>query len=79
MWLAGMTRPDIANAARAVTRHSHNPCERYQKATVKIFAYLNSTRDLGITHKKWEKLSLSVYTDADYASKETGVRFQVLR
>ena len=43
MWLAGMTRPDIANAARAVARHSHNPCERHWKAAVKILAYLNST------------------------------------
>ena len=60
MWLAGMTRPDIANAARAVAHHSHNPCGRHWKAAIKILAYLNSTRDLGITHKKWEKLSLSV-------------------
>ena len=74
MWLAGMTRLDIGNAARAVARHSHNPCERHWKAVVNILAYLNSTRDLGITYKKGEELSLSVYTDADYASKETDRR-----
>ena len=74
MWLAGMTRPYIANAARAVVRHSHNPCERQWKATVKMLAYLNSTRDLGITYKKGEELSLLVYTDADYASKKTDRR-----
>ena len=68
MWLAGMTRPGIANAARAVARHSHNPCERHWKAAIKILAYLNSTRDLGITYNKGEELSLSVYKDADYAS-----------
>ena len=72
MWLAGTTRPDIANAARAVARHSHNPCERHWKAVIKILAYLNSTRDLGITYTNGEELSLSVYTDADYVSKETG-------
>ena len=44
------------------------------KAAVKILAYLNSTRDLGITYKKGEELTLSVYTDADYASKETDRR-----
>ena len=49
MWLVGMTRPDIANAARAVARHSHNPCETYWKVAMKILTYLNSTRDLGIT------------------------------
>ena len=69
-----MTRPDIANAARAVARYSHNPCERHWKAAVKILASLNSTRDLGITYKKGEELTLSVYTDADYASKETDRR-----
>ena len=74
MWLAGMIRPDIANAAIAMARHAHSPCERHWKAAVKILAYLNSTRDLGITSKKGEELSLSVYTDADYASKETDRR-----
>ena len=74
IWLAEMTRLDIGNAARAVARHSHKPCERHWKAVVKIIAYLNSTRDLGTMYKKGEELSLSVYTDADYASKETDRR-----
>ena len=74
MWLAGMTRPDIANAARAVARQSHTPCERHWKAAVRILAYPNSTRDLGITYKKGEEITLLVYTDADYASKETDRR-----
>ena len=76
MWLAGITRPGIANAARAVALHPHNPCERQWKAAVKILAYLNSTRELGITYKKGEELSLLIYTDADYAwpSKETDRR-----
>ena len=69
-----MTKPDIANAVRTVARHSHNPCERHRKAAVKIIAYLNSTRNFGITRKKGEELTLSVYTDADYPSKETDRR-----
>ena len=64
IWLAGMTRPDIANTARVVARHSHNPCERHWKVAMKILAYLNLTQDLGITFTKEEELSLSVYTDA---------------
>ena len=74
MWLAGMTRPDIANAVRAMARHSYNPCERHWKAAMKTLAYLNSTSNLGITYPKGEQLSLSVYTDAEYASKETDGR-----
>ena len=73
MWLVGMTRPDIANAARAMARHSHNPYEGHRKAAMKILPYSNSTRDLGITYTKGEELSLSVYKDADYASKETDI------
>ena len=40
MWLSTMTRPDIANAVRAVARHSDNPTERHWKAVIKIMAYL---------------------------------------
>ena len=29
MWLTCMTKPDLAHTARAVARHSHNPCERH--------------------------------------------------
>ena len=29
LWVAGMTRPDIAQAVRSVARHSHNPCQRH--------------------------------------------------
>ena len=74
MWLAGMTKPDIANAARAVVRHSDNPCERPWKAAMEILANLNLTLGMGTTCTKGEELSLSVYTDADYASKETDRR-----
>ena len=63
-----------ADAAKSMVRHSHNPCERHRKAAVKILAYLNSTQDRGITYTKGEELSLSVYTDADYASKEAHIR-----
>ena len=74
MWLAGMTRPDVANAVRAVARHAHDPCERHWKALLQILAYLNATRDLGITLRKEEKLSLSVCADATYARKEADRR-----
>ena len=75
MSLAGMTRPGIAIAARRVVApQSHSPCERHWKAATKILAYLNSTRDLEMTYTTQEELSLLVYTDADYASKDTDRR-----
>ena len=40
MWLARKTRPNIADASRAVARYSHNPCERHWVTVEKILAYL---------------------------------------
>ena len=58
MRLAGVTRPDIANASRAVADYSHsNPCERYWVAVDKILTYLNATRDLDITYERVSRLS----------------------
>ena len=74
MWLAGMTRPDVTNAFRPVACHAHDPCERHWKALLQILAYLNATRDLGMTFRREEELSLSVYADADYARKEADRR-----
>ena len=73
MWLTGMARPPgIAYAARAVAHHSHYPCERYWVAVEKTLAYLSATRDLGITYERGNRVSLTVFAYADYASKVTG-------
>ena len=65
MWLAGMTRPCIADAARAVARHSQNPCERHWVAVEKILAYRNAMRDLSIMYKRRSRLSLIVFINAE--------------
>ena len=64
----------MANAVRAVARHAHDPCERHWDALLQTLAYLNATRDLGITFRKGKKVSLSVYAYADYARKEADRR-----
>ena len=69
-----MTRPDFADTARAVARHSYNPCERHWVAVEKIPAYLNATQDLAITYARGSLLSLTVFADTDYASKATDRR-----
>ena len=75
MWLSTMTRPDITNAVRAVARYAHEPTtERLWQAIMKILLYLNGTRSLGITYVRGSGLSLNVYADADYASKENDRR-----
>lgn len=76
MWIANQTRPDIANAVRAVARFSHDPKEVHVKAARKIIEYLSATAHLGLTFRKDSKLEevqleydLETYVDADYAHK----------
>ena len=69
MWLVTMTRPDIANAVRAVARHSHNPTERHWKAVSKIIQYLLGSKYLGLTFERGSGLEMSLYTDSNYAEK----------
>ncbi|CAM9757375.1 unnamed protein product, partial [Sphacelaria rigidula] len=73
MWLAIVTRPDIANSVRALARQSHDPCERYWEAVMKVLKYLNETKEFGLTFKKGHD-KLSVYCNADRAKKETDRR-----
>ena len=49
MWLVVMSRPDIANAVRAVARHSYDPTARHWKAVLMIIEYVVGTKDLGLT------------------------------
>ena len=73
MWLATVTRPDIANAVRTLARQSHDPCERHWDGVTKVLRYINKTKDLGLTFQKGHD-RLSVFCDADYAKKETDRR-----
>ena len=78
MWTANQTRPDTANAVRAVARFSHDPKEApvHVKAARKIIEYLSATAHSGVTFRKDSKLGdvqleydLEAYVDADYAHK----------
>ena len=40
IWLGGTTRPDIANAVRAVAHQAHDPAERHWRVVRKIIVYL---------------------------------------
>ena len=74
IWLGSMTRPDIANAVRAVACQAHDPAERHWRAARKMIAYLNKTKDLGLVFVKDGDRKLSVYVDADYANKNNDRR-----
>ena len=69
-----MTRPDITNAERAVTRYAHEPTKKLWQAIMKILSYLNGTKRLGITYVRGSGLSLNVYADADYVNNDNDRR-----
>ena len=68
MWLVVMTRPDIANALRTCSRHSHNPSPRHWKALLQVASYVNATKEIGLRFVRGSGLRLSVYAGAGYAA-----------
>ena len=69
MWLVVMSRPDITNAVRAVSRHSNSPAERHWKVVLQIIRYLLGTKDLSLAFEWGSGLEISVFADANYAEK----------
>ena len=69
MWLVVMSRPDITNAVRAVSRHSNSPAERHWNVVLQIIRYLLGTKDLSLAFEWGSGLEISVFADANYAEK----------
>ena len=76
MWLSISTRPDIANAVRAVQRYCTAPGAIHWKTALGILEYINGTSEYGITFQRGtlSGISLEVFADTDYASKATDRR-----
>ena len=74
MWLANQTRPDIANAVRAVARYVNKPREVHWRTAIGILEDVISTSDFGMTFQKGSGLELVAFADAGYASKATDRR-----
>ena len=69
MWMATMTRPDIACAVRAVARFCENPRPAHKKAVMKILQYLLHTKEWGITYGgQGSGLCMEAYTDSDFGA-----------
>ena len=64
-----MSRPDITNAVRAVSRHSNSPSGRHWEAVLQIIRYLLGTKDLSLTFEWGSGLEVSVFADANYTEK----------
>ncbi|CAB1105338.1 unnamed protein product [Ectocarpus sp. CCAP 1310/34] len=76
MLLATQTRPDIANAVRAVAQYCASLKEIHWRAGRGILGYVVRTSDTGITFRRGSVagLSMEVFADADYASKAADKR-----
>ena len=69
MWLANQTRPDIANAVRAVARYVNKPREVHWSTAIGILEYVFGTSDLGVMFRRGRGLELVGFANADYVSK----------
>ena len=65
--LASNTRPDIAFAVHQCARFTHNPKISYEKAILRICAYLKGTADKGLIFRPtFDDISVDCYVDSDY-------------
>ena len=72
-YLACYTRPDIAFAVHALSRHLANPTVHALSAAKTLLRYLKTTKDYRLSFPKLtsgRKLTLRVYTDADFANQK---------
>lgn len=69
MFLAIVSRPDIAYAVNLVSRYLNKHGESHWRAVKRIFAFLVGTKNVGIMYRSGGSESeLRGYSDADYAS-----------
>ena len=76
LWIALLTRPDIANAVRAVAWYCSAPKLIHWKAAHSILGYAMWTSSFGISFQKGTLTGISLisFADADYASRSADRR-----
>lgn len=68
VFLAAVTRPDIAFAVNAVSKFTNEHTAEHWRAVKRIFAYLSGTVDLGIEYRSsGSESKLLGFSDADFA------------
>jgi hypothetical protein len=67
LYLASVTRPDLAMTVSVLARHLTKPCTRHWQLLKHVLRYLKGTQTMGIMYGTSEE-PLELYTDADYAS-----------
>jgi hypothetical protein len=72
LYLAKRARPDILLAVSFLTTRVQQPTDDDQAKLQRVFKYLNSCPELGITLEASSKLGLKAYIDASYGIHEDG-------
>ena len=67
LFLAKLTRPDIAYAVGAVSQYAQNPTKSHWNAVKRIIKYLKGTSKYGILLDSHSDLRILAYSDADFA------------
>ena len=68
LYLANITRPDIAYAVNQLCRYTHNPSKRHYQATQYILRYINSTSHYSLVYTPSNTSDLTAYCDASHTS-----------
>ena len=70
MWVANMTRPDLAYTVHTLAKFGDNPGFEHWKAVMKALQYLKRTVSLRVTYggATEDNMKLSARVDADHAS-----------
>ena len=77
LYVARMSRPDIAFAVGQLARHQTDPGEAHGRAVKRLYAYLSGTRDFALFYGAQGgdlEDPLVVYTDSDFAGEVVSSR-----
>lgn len=66
-YISQMTRPDIAEAANALARRTHQPRQGDYLEVHKVMGYLEGTKEMYLELRGKDAGNLQVYSDADWA------------
>jgi hypothetical protein len=64
------TRPDLAYVTGLLGRFQSNPGLDHWKLVKKVLRYLQGTKGLVMTYKRFDSLQIVGYTDSDYAGDD---------
>jgi histone deacetylase 1/2 len=74
-----LTRPDISFSVNKVCQFLHSPTTTHWSAVKRILRYIKGTIKLGIQFSKSESMSVSSFSDADWASCVDDRRYRRVR